>query len=142
GSVPSNSDVCAGSDASAENVSGPMNRCASSVRTGATWTPASTRRRHTSTALYAAIPPQTPSTTRGIGRRGSLGPAPGQADASGGESTISTGASSSAPASVSSTRSYTILLAEISSSAIDRGLRETDVTWGGTIRPRPSPSWL
>jgi len=32
--------------------------------------------------------------------------------------------------------------AAISSSAIDSGLRDTDVTWGGTIRPNPSPSWL
>ncbi len=51
GSGPSNKDVRAGSDASAENVSAPMNRCASSVRIGATWMPASTSRRHTSTAL-------------------------------------------------------------------------------------------
>ena len=63
GSGPSNSDVRAGSDASAENVSAPTKRCASSVSTGATCTPASTSRRQTSTALYAAIPPQTPRTT-------------------------------------------------------------------------------
>ena len=67
GSGPSNSEVRAGSDASAENVSAPTNRCASSVRTGATCTPASTSRRHTSTALYAAIPPLTPRTTRRLG---------------------------------------------------------------------------
>ncbi len=42
---------CTGSDASAENVTSPTNRVASSVRTGATCTPASTSRRHTSTAL-------------------------------------------------------------------------------------------
>jgi hypothetical protein len=36
GSLSSKSDVCAGSDASAENVTGPTKRVASSVRTGAT----------------------------------------------------------------------------------------------------------
>src|SRR5579859_6216438 len=25
---------------------------------------------------------------------------------------------------------------------MDSGLRDTDVTWGGTMAPRPSPSWL
>ena len=30
----------------------------------------------------------------------------------------------------------------ISSSEIDNGLRETELTCGGTILPRPSPSWL
>ena len=34
-----------------------------------------------------------------------------------------------------------ILAAAISSKAIDRGLRATDVTCGGMIAPRPSPSW-
>jgi hypothetical protein len=34
------------------------------VRTGLTHAPASTRRRQISTALYAAIPPATPNTTR------------------------------------------------------------------------------
>src|SRR5690242_7700923 len=42
-----------------------MNCCASSVSTGATCTPASTSWRQTSTALYAAMPPHTPRTTRG-----------------------------------------------------------------------------
>jgi hypothetical protein len=36
----------------------------------------------------------------------------------------------------------TILSLEISSKAIDSGLRATDVTCGGTMAPRPSPSWL
>src|ERR1017187_3680063 len=35
-----------------------------------------------------------------------------------------------------------ILPAAISSSEMDKGLREIDVTCGGTIEPRPSPSWL
>ena len=35
-----------------------------------------------------------------------------------------------------------ILPAAISSSEIDSGLRDTDVTCGGTMVPRPSPSWL
>src|SRR3954465_9836065 len=34
------------------------------VITGRTWAPASTSRRHTSTALYAAMPPVTPRTMR------------------------------------------------------------------------------
>src|SRR5262245_54035448 len=41
-----------------------MNRSAPFVMTGITWAPASTSRRHTSMALYAAIPPLTPRTTR------------------------------------------------------------------------------
>src|SRR4051794_26215439 len=41
-----------------------MNRVASSVSTGITCAPASIIRRQSSTALYAAIPPETPSTTR------------------------------------------------------------------------------
>ena len=55
--------VCTGSEASAEKVTSPTNRVASSVRTGTTCAPASTSRRHTSTALYAAMPPVTPKTT-------------------------------------------------------------------------------
>ena len=51
GSGESNSDVRAGSDASAENVSAPTKRRASSVSTGATWAPPSTSRRQTSIAL-------------------------------------------------------------------------------------------
>ena len=47
----SHSDVRAGSDASAEKVRAPTKRGASWVRTGLTWAPASTSRRHTSTAL-------------------------------------------------------------------------------------------
>ena len=35
----------------------------------------------------------------------------------------------------------TILSAAISSKAIDSGLRATEVTCGGTMAPRPSPSW-
>src|SRR5688500_16144806 len=61
---PSNNEVCAGSLASAEKGRAPTNRVASFVRTGETKAPASTIRLHTSTALYAAIPPETPSTTR------------------------------------------------------------------------------
>jgi hypothetical protein len=51
GSGPSKREVRAGSEARAEKVSGPTKRVASSVRTGATWAPASTSRRQTSTAL-------------------------------------------------------------------------------------------
>ena len=47
----SNSDVRAGSEARAEKVVRPTKRVAPSVSTGSTWAPASTRRRHTSTAL-------------------------------------------------------------------------------------------
>ena len=36
----------------------------------------------------------------------------------------------------------TILSLAISSKAIERGLRATEVTCGGTMAPRPSPSWL
>ena len=51
GSGPSKSWERAGSEASAENVRAPTKRCASAVRTGATWAPASTSWRQTSTAL-------------------------------------------------------------------------------------------
>ena len=51
-------------------------------------------------------------------------------------------AASSAPSASGAMRSYWILEAATSSSAIDSGLRDTDVTCGGTMRPRPSPSWL
>ena len=51
GSASSNSDVRARSEASAENVTSPTKRVAPSVSTGDTKAPASTRRRHTSTAL-------------------------------------------------------------------------------------------
>ncbi len=51
GDDSSHSDLWAGSDASAENVTAPTKRVASSVSTGVTWMPASTRRRQTSTAL-------------------------------------------------------------------------------------------
>ena len=51
GSGLSHSDVRTGSDASADRVTGPMKRVASGVITGDTKAPASTRRRHTSTAL-------------------------------------------------------------------------------------------
>ena len=47
-----------------------------------------------------------------------------------------------APSSSGTIRSYTILPSATSSSAIDSGLRDSDVTCGGTIRPSPSPSWL
>ena len=62
GDASSHKLVCTGSDASAETVTGPMNRCASSVMMGATCAPASTKCRHSSTALYAAIPPEIPRT--------------------------------------------------------------------------------
>ena len=51
GSASDHSESCTGSDASAENVTAPTKRVASAVSTGATWAPASTSRRHTSTAL-------------------------------------------------------------------------------------------
>src|SRR3981189_1611820 len=64
GSGASSRDVRAGSGASAEKVTAPTKRWASSVSTGTTCAPASTRRRHSSAALYAAMPPVTPRTTR------------------------------------------------------------------------------
>src|ERR1700722_8092517 len=67
GVAASHSDGWAGADANPENVTAPTKRVASLVRTGITCAPASTKRRHTSTALYAAIPPQTPKTIRGPG---------------------------------------------------------------------------
>src|SRR5487761_2581228 len=60
------SAVRAGSLASAEKVSAPTKRVASGVRTGATWKPRSRSRRRTSTDLYAAMPPATPRTMRGV----------------------------------------------------------------------------
>ena len=51
GEASSHSVRCTGSEARAEKVTSPTKRVASSVSTGATWTPASTRRRQTSTAL-------------------------------------------------------------------------------------------
>src|SRR3954453_1554297 len=56
--------VCTGSLASADNVVVPRKCSAPLVITGTTWAPASTSRRHTSTALYAAMPPVTPRTMR------------------------------------------------------------------------------
>src|SRR5437660_606324 len=64
GSLSSHSEVRTRSDARAENVTSPTNRVASSDSTGMTWQPASTNRRHSSTALYAAMPPVTPRTMR------------------------------------------------------------------------------
>ena len=61
---PSHSSVCTGSLASALSVVRPRKCSAPRVITGTTWAPASISRRHTSTALYAAIPPVTPSTMR------------------------------------------------------------------------------
>src|SRR4029078_13424227 len=52
------------SDASAENVGAPTRCVAPLVSTGMTYAPASIMRRHSSTALYAAMPPLTPRTTR------------------------------------------------------------------------------
>ena len=64
--------VRAGSALRAENVRGATKRWAPSDRTGLTAAPASDRRRSTSTALYAAIPPHTPSTMRRPARTVSL----------------------------------------------------------------------
>src|SRR5262245_26369527 len=64
GSASPNSSVCTRSDASAENVVSPTKRRAPLVMTGTTWAPRSTRRRQTSMALYAAMPPDTPRTMR------------------------------------------------------------------------------
>src|ERR687891_2436235 len=64
GSSSWNSEVWARSEASAENVASPTNRVAPRVITGTTWAPRSTRRRQTSMALYAAMPPDTPRTMR------------------------------------------------------------------------------
>src|SRR5204862_7704457 len=66
----SHNDVCAFSDPSASNVVRPTNSSAPCVNTGMTYAPASTSRRHTSTALYAAIPPETPRTIRRPSRIG------------------------------------------------------------------------
>ena len=49
--VLTHNESCAGSEANAEKVTAPTKRVASWVRTGVTCTPASTRRRQTSTAL-------------------------------------------------------------------------------------------
>ena len=62
GDASSHKLVCTGSLDSAESVVRPIKRSALSVMTGTTWAPASTNRRHKSTALYAAIPPVTPTT--------------------------------------------------------------------------------
>src|SRR5829696_1477789 len=62
GCGPSQRSCCTGSLARALNVVLPTKRSAPLVMTGTTWAPAPTRRRHTSTALYAAMPPQMPST--------------------------------------------------------------------------------
>src|SRR5271165_7296703 len=70
--APSHRPICAGSEAKASKVTLPTNRVARSVRTGATWMPASTSRRQISTALYAAMPAPTPSTTKGASVRASL----------------------------------------------------------------------
>ena len=51
GEASSHNDVCAGSEARAENVTAPTKRVASRVSTGITWAPASTSWRQTSTAL-------------------------------------------------------------------------------------------
>ncbi len=51
GSGPSHREVRTGSDARAESVNGPTKRVAPRVMTGLTKAPASTSRRHTSTAL-------------------------------------------------------------------------------------------
>ena len=56
--------VCTGSLASADRVVMPRKCSAPLVITGTTWAPASTSRRQTSTALYAAMPPVTPRTMR------------------------------------------------------------------------------
>ena len=50
-------------------------------------------------------------------------------------------ASASAISSGDGPSTATILSAAISSKAIDSGLRATEVTCGGTMVPRPSPSW-
>src|SRR3712207_8710484 len=42
--------------------------------------------------------------------------------------------------SASSVRTKVILLAAISSRAMESGLRETDATWGGTMAPRDRKS--
>src|SRR5579875_341002 len=59
----SKSDVRAGSAARALQVSGATKRAAPRVSTGKTTAPRSLSRRQTSTALYAAMPPETPRTT-------------------------------------------------------------------------------
>ena len=85
------------------------------------------------------MPPVTPRTIRlpaSIGReparRGRL------------RSPVGVGRPSASAASAlvgSAASTATILSAAISSKAIDSGLRATEVTCGGTIVPRPSPSW-
>ncbi len=51
GDASSHNEVWTGSDARAEKVVAPTKWVAPSVSTGATWAPASTRRRQTSMAL-------------------------------------------------------------------------------------------
>jgi hypothetical protein len=51
GSASSHSDDCAFSDATADSVTDPTKRAAPAVITGVTCAPASTSRRHSSTAL-------------------------------------------------------------------------------------------
>ncbi len=77
------------------------------------------------------MPPETPSTTRRPESRNRLLVGLGRGlVVAGGRIGVLVG------------RWKVILPAAISSRAIDSGLRDTDGTWGGTMAPRPSPSWL
>ena len=61
----SQTPVCTGLPDSAAHVASPTKRSAASVGTTVTSWPDSVKRRSSSQALYAAMPPDTPSTTRG-----------------------------------------------------------------------------
>ena len=152
----SHSEVCTGSLARAENVVRPTKCSAPAVITGTTCAPASTSRRQTSMALYAAIPPVIPRTMRLpasadgatalIGsqrRRGAQWSGAGSGDdlaVAGSSLGVDAAWAASSASSGSSVR--TILSAAISSKLMLSGLRAADGTCGGTMWPRPSPSWL
>src|SRR5262249_28317089 len=61
--TPVHTSVATGLPDSASKVAAPTNRSAASVGTTVTWWPASASSRTSSAALYAAMPPATPSST-------------------------------------------------------------------------------
>ena len=132
GSASSNSERWTGSDARAENVVSPTKRVAPRVMTGTTWapgrraggaprSPCRRRCRPTPPARHAA-PRARRGPTRSRAPRRARRP--------------------HRPRRPRRGQVMTILSLAISSNAIDSGLRATDVTCGGTMAPRPSPSWL
>ena len=133
-SGPSNSEVRAGSDASAENVSAPTKRVASSVSTGHDVHAGVDEPAADLDGLVRRDPAgdaeDDPPAARDVGRgsrRGSAGVVGrGVVAGRGGSTSAATSASSSSTGSIRSM----ILPTSISSSAIDSGLRDTDVTCG------------